>query len=156
MQRLGFIGTGGMGRPMAANLLKAGFTLTVHDARREATAPLEEKGAKVAHSPRQVAEQSDVVLSMLPVNEAVHAVAAGPGGLTETLAGARVWIDFSSVDRDTILRAEAAPLPFTALAKQLFLVGQSRGVDGYEASGIAWKVYELLHGESQMRQNNPS
>jgi len=43
MQRLGFIGTGGMGRPMAANLLKAGFTLTVHDARREATAPLEEK-----------------------------------------------------------------------------------------------------------------
>lgn len=51
---------------------------------------------------------------------------------------------------------EGIPLPFTALAKQLFLVGQSRGVDGYEASGIAWKVYELLHGESQMRQNNPS
>ncbi|MBI1892980.1 MAG: NAD(P)-binding domain-containing protein, partial [Candidatus Rokubacteria bacterium] len=111
MQRLGFIGTGGMGRPMAANLLKAGFTLTVHDVRREATAPLEEQGAKVAHSPRQVAEQSDVVLSMLPVNEAVHAVAAGPGGLTETLAGARVWIDFSSVDRNTILRAEAALRP---------------------------------------------
>ena len=52
---------------------------------------------------------------------------------------------------------QGIPLPLTALAKQLFLVAQSSGVDGYEASGIAWKVYEFLHGQSSDRpQTNPS
>ena len=106
MERLGFIGAGGMGCPMAANLLKTGFTLTVFDVKREATRVLEEQGAIYASSPREVAEASAVVLSMLPVNEAVLEVALGINGLAAAVAGARIWIDLSSVEQGTIIAAE--------------------------------------------------
>lgn len=108
MPRLGFIGTGGMGRPMAANLLKAGFALTVHDARAE-------KIVSGQFKPRKSWMPKDIGFGLNLANE------------------------------------EGIPLPFTALAKQLFLMAQSCGVDGYEASGIAWKVYALLHGQSPER-----
>ena len=90
MERLGFIGTGGMGGPMASNLMKAGYRLTVLDLRREATKSLEEKGAAYASSPRAVAEASEVVLSMLPFGEAVREVGLGKNGLVEAGSGARI------------------------------------------------------------------
>ena len=64
--RLGFIGTGNMGRHMARHLLEAGYRLTVHDARREAAAHLEGGGAGWAESPAELAEASDVVFTSLP------------------------------------------------------------------------------------------
>ncbi len=92
-----------MGSGMAGNLLKAGYGLVIHDLRREVTRPLEERGAKVKESPRGVAEASEVVLSMLPYNEAVEQVGLGEGGLHEAVGGARLWVDSSSIDRKTIL-----------------------------------------------------
>jgi 2-hydroxy-3-oxopropionate reductase len=103
MKNLGFIGTGGMGGGMASNLIKAGYGLAIHDLRHEVTGKLEEQGAKIKESARAVAEDSEVVLSMLPYNEAVRDVGLGKGGLHEATAGARVWIDFSSIDKKTIL-----------------------------------------------------
>jgi 2-hydroxy-3-oxopropionate reductase len=103
MKTLGFIGTGGMGGGMAANLLKAGYRLVVNDLRREVTRPLESQGAEFKDSPRAVAEASEAVLSMLPYNEAVKEVGLGKGGLHEAGGGARLWIDFSSIDKKTIL-----------------------------------------------------
>ena len=108
MKRLGFIGTGGMGSGMAANLLKAGFPLVVNDLRREVTRPLEEQGAVFKDSPREVAEACDVVLSMLPHGAAVHDVAVGQGGLCEAEGGARTWVDFSSIDKRTVVDVNAA------------------------------------------------
>ena len=64
--RLGFIGTGTMGNPMARCLIEAGHQLTVHDTRREATTNLCEMGAQWADNPRTVAEQSQVVFTSLP------------------------------------------------------------------------------------------
>lgn len=103
MKTLGFIGTGGMGVGMAANLIKAGYSLVVTDLRREQSKGLEAQGAKFADSPKAVAESCDLVLSMLPHNDAVKAVALGKSGLAEATKGAKVWIDFSSIDKETIV-----------------------------------------------------
>ena len=103
MKTLGFIGTGGMGSGMAANLIKAGYRLVVNDVRREVTRSLESQGAEFKESPSLVAEASELVLSMLPYNEAVREVGLGKAGLHEATSGARLWIDFSSIDKKTIL-----------------------------------------------------
>ena len=103
MKTLGFIGTGGMGAGMAANLIKAGYRLVVTDLRREQAKGLEAQGAQFVDAPKAVAESCEIVLSMLPHNEAVRAVGLGAGGLAEAMTGAKVWIDFSSIDKDTIV-----------------------------------------------------
>lgn len=107
MTTLGFIGTGGMGSGMAANLIKAGYSLVVNDLNRAQSKGLEEKGAVFKDTPKAVAESCDLVLSMLPHNAAVTAVALGKGGLAEASSGAKVWIDFSSIDKETILNANS-------------------------------------------------
>ncbi|OGQ22204.1 MAG: hypothetical protein A3C54_01425 [Deltaproteobacteria bacterium RIFCSPHIGHO2_02_FULL_60_17] len=106
MKTLGFIGTGGMGSGMAANLIKAGYRLLVHDLRREVTRNLESRGAEFKESPKAVAEGSELVLSMLPYNEAVQEVGLGKGGLHEATRGAKLWIDCSSIDKKTILAVD--------------------------------------------------
>jgi 3-hydroxyisobutyrate dehydrogenase-like beta-hydroxyacid dehydrogenase len=103
MQTLGFIGTGGMGSGMAANLIKAGYSLVVNDLRREQARGLESQGAVFKESPRTVAESCELVLSMLPYNEAVREVGLGGGGLHEAANGAKLWVDFSSIDKKTIV-----------------------------------------------------
>src|SRR3989304_4356542 len=103
MNTLGFSGTGGMGSGMAANLLKAGYSLVVNDVRREVTRNLESQGAVFKESAKAVAEASEIVPSMLPYNEAVRQVGLGKGGLHEAMSGAKLWIDFSSIDKKTIL-----------------------------------------------------
>ena len=103
MKTLGFIGTGGMGSGMATNLIKAGYRLVVNDLSREQAGGLERQGAQFADSPKGVAESCDLVLSMLPNNNAVRDVGLGKEGLTEATTGAKVWIDFSSIDKETIV-----------------------------------------------------
>jgi 3-hydroxyisobutyrate dehydrogenase-like beta-hydroxyacid dehydrogenase len=94
-----------MGSGMAANLIKAGHRLAIYDLRRDIARKLEEQGAEFKESPRAVAESSEAVFSMLPYNEAVEQVGLGAGGLHEAAKGAKVWIDFSSIDKKTILKA---------------------------------------------------
>jgi 3-hydroxyisobutyrate dehydrogenase-like beta-hydroxyacid dehydrogenase len=103
MKTIGFIGTGGMGSGMAANLIKAGYRLVVNDLRRERAKGLEGAGAQFKDSPKAVAESCELVLSMLPNNDAVRAVGLGKGGLVEATTGTKVWIDFSSIDKETIV-----------------------------------------------------
>jgi 3-hydroxyisobutyrate dehydrogenase-like beta-hydroxyacid dehydrogenase len=103
MKTLGFIGTGGMGSGMAANLIKAGYSLVVNDLNRAQAKGLEGQGAEFADSPKAVAESCELVLSMLPNNDAVRAVGLGEGGLAEATTGAKTWIDFSSIDKETIV-----------------------------------------------------
>jgi len=103
MKTVGFIGTGGMGSGMAANLMKAGYRLVVNDLRREQAKGLESAGAQFKDTPKAVAESCELVLSMLPNNDAVRAVGLGKGGLAEATTGAKVWIDFSSIDKETIV-----------------------------------------------------
>ncbi len=95
--RLGFIGLGLMGKPMAGHLVKAGYKVTVHNRSRAAVDELVKMGAEAATSPREVAMNSDVVITMLPDSPDVESVVNGPDGL---LAGARpglIHIDMSTI-----------------------------------------------------------
>jgi len=131
MKTLGFIGTGGMGSGMAGNLLKAGYSLVINDLRREQGKALEERGAVFKSTPKAVAESCEMVLSMLPYNQAVQAVGLGQGGLHEAAGGARLWIDFSSIDKKTIVGVNAE------LQKKgwTLLDGSAGGVEEAAAAG---------------------
>ena len=90
--RIGFIGLGKMGGPMARNLIDAGHSLVVHDLDPAAAAPHPERGASWADSPREVALASDVVLTSLPGPREVEQTALGEDGLIEGLApGRSMW-----------------------------------------------------------------
>jgi 3-hydroxyisobutyrate dehydrogenase len=111
-KRVGFIGLGLMGRPMSTNLAKAGYPLTVFDKAEGKMAPLKELGAATASSAKEVAEKSELVISMLNDAPAIELALSGPNGL---LAGAHpglVWVDMSTVGPDQsgefAARAEAA------------------------------------------------
>src|SRR5262245_41394127 len=131
MSTLGFIGTGGMGSGMAANLLKAGHKLVVNDLRREQSQGLENRGALFKETPKTVAESCEIVVSMLPYNQAVEAVGLGKNGLHEASGGAKLWIDFSSIDKKTIVSVNAE------LAKKgwTILDGSAGGVEEAAAAG---------------------
>jgi len=94
---VGFIGVGNMGNPIAGNVLKAGFAMTVFDTHAPATENLVQAGAKRAASAREVVEQSEIVLSCLPASPDVEAVYLGPGGLVERARPGTILIDLSSV-----------------------------------------------------------
>ena len=81
MQTVGVIGLGLMGKPMASNLLKAGFPVTVFNRSRPAMDALAGEGAKVAASPADVGRASDVVITMVPDAPDVEAVLLGPDGV---------------------------------------------------------------------------
>lgn len=99
--RVGFSGLGRMGRPMAANLLRAGFTLVVHNRSRGAVDALTAKGARAADRPEQVAAASDVVLTCLPDPRAVEEVYLGSHGLVGAARNGHIFVDTSTVGPDT-------------------------------------------------------
>ncbi len=102
--RLGFIGTGNMGNPMAGNLVRAGHQVTVHDLRREAATSLLEMGARWADSPREAAQGSEVVLTSLPVPRDVEAVVLGEDGILEGAAKGTVYVDLSTTSPTVVRR----------------------------------------------------
>ena len=94
--KIGFIGTGNIGTPMAANILKAGFSLIVHDVDRDKTAGLLRKGARWAGSPKDVAVQCDIICTCLPGPVEMESVALGAGGILEGLREGAIYIDHTT------------------------------------------------------------
>ena len=97
-ERIGFIGLGIMGKPMARNLLAAGFPVTVHS---RSPGPVEElvtAGATRADGPAAVAAASDVTITMLPDTADVETVLVGAGGVIEGASVGSLVIDMSSID----------------------------------------------------------
>ena len=95
--RLGFVGTGTMGAPMAGCLIDAGHELTIFDIRPAATAPLAARGACTAGSPAEVARQSEVVFTSLPgPSEVEHAVLGSSTGILAGLAAGGGYIDMTT------------------------------------------------------------
>jgi 2-hydroxy-3-oxopropionate reductase len=94
-ERIGFIGLGIMGRPMAGNLLKAGFPLTVHSRSPAPVDALVAEGAARAGSPGEIADVSDIVITMLPDTSDVETVLPEVVG---TIAGGSLMIDMSTID----------------------------------------------------------
>ena len=101
--KVGFIGTGNMGNPMAANLIKAGHQLTVHDLRREAATNLLEMGAQWAANPKEAVLGNEVVFTSLPVPRDVEVVVLGEGGILEGAAEGTIHVDLST-NSPTVVR----------------------------------------------------
>ena len=119
MERVGFVGLGIMGAAMAGNLLEAGHELVVHNRTRTKAEQLAQHGARVADSPREVAEASDVVITMLPGPPEVEEVVAGEDGLLEGATRGSLIIDMST----------SSP----PLARQLAHAARERGVGMLDA-----------------------
>ncbi len=131
MQKIGFIGLGIMGKPMAKNLLKAGYQLVVHDINQEAVKELVSCGAKAGVSSKDVAEKSEIVITMLPNSPEVKEVVLGKDGVAEGAKPRTIVIDMSSIS--PIVSQEIAE----ELAKQEVVLldapvsgGEPKAIDG--------------------------
>ncbi|MEM2521176.1 MAG: NAD(P)-dependent oxidoreductase, partial [Candidatus Caldarchaeum sp.] len=97
MERVGFIGLGLMGKPMAKNLLRHGFKMAVFNRSKAPMEELASLGATPCGSSKEVAESSECVITMLPDEKAVEQVLLGRGGVLEGLAPGCVVVDMSTV-----------------------------------------------------------
>jgi 2-hydroxy-3-oxopropionate reductase len=105
--RVGFVGLGLMGLPMARNVLRAGYGLTVWNRTAAKARPLVEAGAEQAESPAEVARRSDVVLTMVTDSPDVEAVVAGDRGVLQGASAGLVWIDMSTISPEVTRRVGA-------------------------------------------------
>src|SRR5438270_9006560 len=96
--KIGFIGLGIMGGRMAANLQKHGYDLVVFNRTRAKAQPLLDKGAIFADSPAKLAEQVEILFTMLAHPDAVEQAALGRNGFLDHLKQSAIWVDCSSVN----------------------------------------------------------
>ncbi len=128
---IGFIGLGIMGKPMAKNLLKAGYSLTVNDLNQEAVAEVVDCGAKQLPSAKEVALVSDVIITMLPNSPHVKQVVLGENGVIEGAQAGSILVDMSSIS-PIVSREIAAELA----KKQVVMLdapvsgGEPKAIDG--------------------------
>ncbi len=96
-EKVGFIGLGIMGKPMALNLIKAGYSLTVLDKNREPVDELLRAGARELKTSREIAADSDIVITMLPDSPEVEEVVLGENGVLEGIRKGSLFIDMSTI-----------------------------------------------------------
>ena len=137
MARIGFIGLGNMGAPMAANLVKAGHQVTGYDLVPAARAKLAASGGQVAASAHEAAGAGDIVITMLPAGPEVRAVWLGEAGLIADARQGSLLIDCSTIDVGTArqVAAAAAEAGFDMLDAPV-----SGGVAGAEAASLTIMV----------------
>jgi 2-hydroxy-3-oxopropionate reductase len=97
MKKIGFIGLGIMGKPMAKNLVKAGYDLVVFDVIPGPIAELVALGAKAGSSPKDVASRTEIIITMLPNSPHVKAAVLGAGGVIEGVRPGAIVVDMSSI-----------------------------------------------------------
>jgi 3-hydroxyisobutyrate dehydrogenase len=105
--RIGFIGLGNVGSSLAGNLLHSGMDLTVRDLNEQIVADFVKRGAKHADSPKQMAEQVDVLITCLPSPAASAAVMEGADGVLAGLTAGKIWLEMSTTDETEIRRLAA-------------------------------------------------
>ena len=108
MEKYGFLGLGIMGTPMAKNLLKAGFKVTVWNRSPDKCAELAALGAEVASTPAEVTSSCAITIAMLADPVAAHQVCFAPGGALEGIGAGRGYVDMSTVDAATAREIGAA------------------------------------------------
>ena len=134
---VGFIGVGNMGNPMAGNVLKTGFPMTVFDKNPGAMANLLQAGAQKAASAQEVVERSEIVMTCLPASPDVEALYLEPGGLVERARPGMILIDLSSVLPSTPRKIEPAA---KARGVHFLEAPVSGGVSGARAATLAVMV----------------
>ena len=137
---VGFIGLGIMGRPMARNLMKAGYSLVVHNRSRPSVDELAKEGAGIASNPQQAAARSEVVISMLPDSPEVDQVFAGDQGVFAGAKRGTLLIDMSSIS-PVVARRLATE------AEKLGLDMLDAPVSGGEAGAISATLSIMIGGK---------
>jgi len=140
---IGFIGLGIMGRPMAHNLLKAGYQLVVHNRSRGAVDELAAAGATPASSSRDAAAHTDVVITMLPDSPDVEAVLRGPDGVFAGAQPGTIIIDMSTI----------SPVVTQALAEEARAAGLrilDAPVSGGDKGAIAGTLSIMVGGDADL------
>jgi len=128
IRKVGFIGIGNMGAPMASHLVRAGFDLTVYDVRPEAVSIFVERhGGKGAESLAQLAREAEAVITMLPNDKVVWQAVLGEDGVAKTLKSGSIVIDMGTSD----------PIATRSLAKEL----QPRGIAVVDAPVMGGVVF---------------
>ena len=137
MARIGFIGLGNMGLPMAANLIKAGHHVMGFDVAKAATGKLSANGGTVVDIAAAVCGGAEAIITMLPAGDHVHEVYCGEAGVIDAAAPGTLLIDCSTIDvataRDVAARAAAKDLPMVDAPV-------SGGVAGAEAATLTFMV----------------
>jgi 3-hydroxyisobutyrate dehydrogenase len=137
MARIGFIGLGNMGLPMAQNLIKAGHQVEGVDVNPAMVAKLRDAGGAVAETAKIAASRGDVVITMLPAGEHVRDVYLAPGGIIESANDGTLLIDCSTIDVETARAVASA-----AEARGLLMIDApvSGGVGGAQAGTLTFMV----------------
>ena len=104
--KIGFIGLGIMGKPMAKNLLKAGYELNICDINKDAVADVAASGGRAYDTPRETAAESDIILTMLPNSPHVKTVIEGKDGVLEGMKPGTILVDMSSIDPNVSIELE--------------------------------------------------
>src|SRR5579885_1592681 len=144
-ETIGFIGLGIMGRPMAHNLLKAGYPLVVLNRHQDVTDELTAKGARAAQTPKEVAAQCDVLITMLPDSPQVEEVITGPDGALEGLRAGQIVIDMSTIS-PLVTRNLAAHLAERRVAML------DAPVSGGDKGAIAGTLSIMVGGDEEVFQ----
>jgi 2-hydroxy-3-oxopropionate reductase len=138
--KIGFIGLGIMGKPMARNLMKAGYSLVLHNRSRAKVDELAKEGATAASSAKEVAAAVDVIIAMLPNSPDVELVALGPNGIKEGAKRGQLFIDMSTIN----------PIVSQQIAKEFSALGVSMvdaPVSGGEQGAINAALSIMAGGE---------
>ncbi|MDE6882118.1 MAG: 2-hydroxy-3-oxopropionate reductase [Lachnospiraceae bacterium] len=106
--KLGFIGLGIMGKPMAKNLLKAGYELNICDINQEAVKEVEQAGGVACRTSKEVAQSSDIIFTMLPNSPHVKTVILDKDGVLEGMKPGAIVVDMSSIDPNVSIELEKA------------------------------------------------
>lgn len=150
--KIGFIGLGIMGKPMAKNLMKAGYSLIVYDINKEPVRELMSLGAEGGSSPKDVAERTDIIITMLPDSPQVKDVILGENGVLEGARRGAIIIDMSSiapaVSKEVAIKAEEKGVEFLDAPVS---GGEPKAIDGTLAIMVGGKkevldrCYDILN-----------
>ena len=102
--KIGFIGLGNVGGKLASSLLRNNFDLTVRDLDQRLTDPFKDLGAKVAKSPKELAEQTDLIITSLPSPEVSAQVMEANDGIINGLSENKIWLEMSTTDENEVKR----------------------------------------------------
>ena len=102
--KIGFIGLGNVGGKLASSLLRNNFDLTVRDLDERLTKPLKDLGAKVAKSTKELAEQTDLIITSLPSPEVSAEVMEASDGIINGLSENKIWLEMSTTDENEVKR----------------------------------------------------
>ena len=105
--KIGFIGLGNAGGKLAGSLLRNGYDLTVRDLNEEFVSDFVSRGAKSAHSPKEMAELCDVIITCLPSPKACSQVMEADDGVLAGISRGKIWLEMSTTDEAEIRRIGA-------------------------------------------------